>query len=167
MADKARSQGADTPLASAISEEVNVVPETKEAPEATDLKAEVITSGYKLASPTKRQQRFIKVGGEAPCRVVKVVKDPERHDEFETYDEEGNLQVYQFPYPRADKTWDRQRLNAELDEAGLVRAEEFGDKSLPKWCELNDCWEVATDGNFCRKLHRDMALTAHDRILLI
>lgn len=92
-------------------------------------------------------------GSNGPLRVVKVVRP---NDEYDV----GS--VYQYRYPRADKQWDRARLNQELTEHGLALAEENGH---PKFCELKDCWEPATDGYFCSKDHRTTALTAHDRLM--
>lgn len=101
----------------------------------------------------KRVPRARKVvpGANGAVRVLKVVKLDE--------DVEG---IFQFRYPMGDGKWDRARLNQELEEHRLVRAEKAGH---PKFCELKDCWAEATDKTFCTPAHRQIALKAHDRLL--
>lgn len=108
----------------------------------------------KVAQPKKRERpRAPRVvpGQNGAVRVIKVVKE---------FDEDG---VFQYRYPMADGKWDRARLNQELVEHGFTKAE---DRGYAKYCELSDCWQPATDGNFCSGQHRKTALNAHDRLLV-
>jgi len=148
MPDESSLEGKDTPLETASripeKEEVNKMVETpeQEAP---------------VRPKRVRKPRRVTPGSNGAVRVIKVVKP-------DSEDPEG---VYQHRYPRADKLWDRARLNQELSQFGFVRAEEAG-LGLPHYCELSDCWEAAADGgSFCSKEHRTLALTAHDRMLVL
>lgn len=101
-----------------------------------------------------RKARKVVPGANGAVRVLKVVKKDATEENY----------VYQFRYPRADKLWDRGRLNQELEQLGMIRTEEA---NLPKYCELKDCWAVLENeqDSFCNSTHRRTALKAHDRML--
>jgi hypothetical protein len=117
---------------------------------------------YAWPKMTEEQRKRNIVGGQAVTRVVKVTyTDPEKR--FWSGPQGKTVHIGQHRVPMADGKWDVDRLFLELRRNKLVLLEEAFAEA-PHYCEINECWDAATDGSFCTNRHRDAALSAHERM---